>query len=763
MTDITVVNVDMSSMHTRSKADKVRGLKRKQAASPKTKKKQSKRKKQGPRNKISNAAVVSAAAAEPAAVTPTNKIILLLGFTTRKMARVGLKLPADADRCTTDELRVASLQCLLNKDTQVMTVNKEHKHPANTFHFAADFNTPRWIGRFKRHLKKLFPEGVEVTDVYLDYYNLRPSWYRESYGTQWPALLSGLPYTGRAYLPVSNLKPEEPYAGVLRASPGEFITDIDTLILCRAASLVDADLATVNPAAIHEHQAKSISGYVSFTPKQAKKWLKESSGAVTKKTAKKTATKTPTKKATKKDDAAETTKTPTKETEKNWSLEVTLDAAEYAFAVRVTTGPKYSFIVPKGIAGGRRGYIHFSRCTPFGDNLYFGSFLQRQVDTLVSKWKKTHQARSWFADKRKTWKADVVKMWGQKRHRPTRKNTVDMTAAAHMTAAALTPTMIDLTQDPSQVVYATKSTGHTIALPDFREFRTSKTKNEQWQTIRVVPGTRTRKKDGSPAYLAIPGVLLDQPKGEKYSMGKEHGCGAAWMKFVAEKVEYAVQKWQNIGHARRFVKNRKRFVKLVQDLWATCVDADPELCIDRHWEIRRSTLPVDERYLKAKIWPESARWNKGSGLWCVKPGKHRIFFTGPAHMTIRTAKKPSKKQGHYMAKVPKSKKRVMPSMQCFVLNIFHHSFIVGHKRDPEPKPAWPAESPPDGPTHYPDYQFGLPCLSPWREAVEGEEYCFDYGYLNPDVEDVSCTEDNSEDSAEKDSDDEFTNAILLGS
>lgn len=50
---------------------------------------------------------------------------------------------------------------------------------------------------------------------------------------------------------------------------------------------------------------------------------------------------------------------------------------------------------------------------------------------------------------------------------------------------------------------------------------------------------------------------------------------------------------------------------------------------------------VADRYIEDGLWSTSARHNKGSGLWCVKAGRHPIFFTGPESLTIRTDEKPT--------------------------------------------------------------------------------------------------------------------------
>ena len=85
----------------------------------------------------------------------------------------------------------------------------------------------------------------------------------------------------------------------------------------------------------------------------------------------------------------------------------------------------------------------------------------------------------------------------------------------------------------------------------------------------------------------------------------------------------------------------------------------------------------------------------------------------------------------------------MPSVECLkTFGVVHYSFLVGHKQGPK-KPR-PPESPANGPTHYPSYQHGMPCLVPWRDAKVGEEYSFDYGYLDKDNKDVQCDEDPQE-------------------
>ena len=548
------------------------------------------------------------------------KLVLLLGFNTRNMDLDGvIGLPGPVHTCTSDELRVASLESRLPQDTRVLTINKQHNQD-NPYHFAANFNSTRWVGRFQRELQKTFADGVEVTDVYLDYFNIRASVYREFYGTKWCDILSDLQFTGTAYLPVCNIEPEEAYTGVLRAAPGTFITNVDAVPLCKAASLYVRD--------VHKHYVTKISGYMSFTPEQVNKW----NG----KKATKTATKT-------KPSASGGGGAPLASAsggEKKWRVLATLDGVEYAFSVRLTTGPKYSIVVPKAINFNKsRVYVNFSKCSPFGDDLIFGIFLKRKFTRLVRKWKKMDHARDWLI-KRIKWKDAVSKMWRQKRNHNTR-----LTPAPPVPSA---PVVIDLTgatEQRPQVVMYSKAQGHAISLPDFPEFRTSRTAGSgQRQAIRLINPTKKRKRDGNVVYLAFPGVLLGKPKGEKYSLGKTVGVPSQMcMKFLAEHILYAVTKWKSVKQARKFVQNRKEFVEAVLSLWdVTVYDRLP---IQRHWEIRASTLPVDERYVKAGFWPESARWDKGCGLFCVNPGYHYIYFTGPTTLTIETSKTPTNAQG----------------------------------------------------------------------------------------------------------------------
>jgi len=140
-----------------------------------------------------------------------------------------------------------------------------------------------------------------------------------------------------------------------------------------------------------------------------------------------------------------------------------LGGVKYEVAVRLTTGPKYSVVVPKDLnPGNSRGYISFSTCVPFGDNVQFGVFLERQVSRAMGTWRTTQKVRSWFSDKRKCWKDDVVKMWKRKRSRNTRSD-VDLTAEEAMIKKApwKAPTMIDLVdltqEETSPFVYATKT------------------------------------------------------------------------------------------------------------------------------------------------------------------------------------------------------------------------------------------------------------------------------------------------------------------
>ena len=68
-------------------------------------------------------------------------------------------------------------------------------------------------------------------------------------------------------------------------------------------------------------------------------------------------------------------------------------------------------------------------------------------------------------------------------------------------------------------------------------------------------------------------------------------------------------------------------------------------------------MPPDKKYINA--FKQGLKWgldpdaDPGSGLWCVKPGEHVIYFDGPDSVSERILPPVKKMQGYYIASIPK--------------------------------------------------------------------------------------------------------------
>ena len=209
-----------------------------------------------------------------------NKFTLLLGMRHRSLGAAGTALPTT--RFSSDEVRVSALNAMMGGSERVITLNKQPE-PGNKHHLDCDFKSLRWLDRLMTHMAKNFGSESEVNDVYLDYFGLQATWYRESYGEHWAKKLANLKYSGTAYLPVYKQpgdSGDRPYMDQLveaaKTVGGNYITnsdDMDNIRLCHAGIQRQPTLRRLQANRTHFQQMQFIDGFVTLTRKQARKLM----------------------------------------------------------------------------------------------------------------------------------------------------------------------------------------------------------------------------------------------------------------------------------------------------------------------------------------------------------------------------------------------------------------------------------------------------------------------------------------------------------
>ena len=703
-----------------------------------------------------------------------------------------------------DEIRVASLNRLLEGRARVITMNKR---PTGKYHFQVNFLQPRWPIRFAVWLENTL-NGV-ITDIYLDYFFFLQSWYRFSYGTKWIKVLRQIDYTGTAYLPI----PKCPATGesvvqqdrvyhqnlvndVINAG-GSYIKNIHEIAaipLCAATINEEEILRNKCKARTHSWQIKNrIAGILAITRQQLN--IDGHTDAVIALCNFKTTNQTPMSVSPSpplpasasqsrplptsvsasrllpasvsssllpllasvvstlppmvtsvsaslpsstsvsaslslpvSDSSASPLVSPSPSLPMSTSVSASLpsstsvsaslslpasdssvspslpfsvkvdleDARKYIIVTKRKQG-KLQIILPTKLTGNnKRGYIAFSKCTPFGVNPEFGKFLQRKLVTELNRWHKVADAHKWYQNDRVMWKQRVQNNYRIHVKRNDQRIRVATTRSSRQVS----------------LVYNTKSTDSVvIPLPDFPELQTSKSKTGEVQAIRIRV-TKATAKNKAAAHLYLPGALFNPAKGKRFSLGTEHGINPNWVRFVTEHLSYCVHRWKSFDDVQRWVQQYKTmFVSFVQKLWK--FEGGNAKPVNKYWSIRPSSLPVDQEYVEKGWFQPSA--DPGYGLWCTEPDTMlTIWFTGPEGITVRNEGTMYYTQGFYAADID-DHSQIVPDMNCFKCCVLHHSFLVGHRRVEK------------NPTHYGVVINGVPCLKP-RRPCQIEEICFDYGY-----------------------------------
>ena len=354
----------------------------------------------------------------------------------------------------------------------------------------------------------------------------------------------------------------------------------------------------------------------------------------------------------------------------------------------------FVIVLPAKLTGtSRRGYVAFSKASPFGVNPEFGNFVQRKLSNEVQRWNNLRDAHNWFQNQL-VWKRRVSSSY---RTRVTRLHG----------AVSRSP------REASLISNANPADSVTIPVPDFPQLWTTHSRYGKVHAIRVRLSKHT-KKDKAAAHLYFPRTFFGNQQSKRISLGTENGVNPDWVRFVVEYMSYCVNKWKTFDDAKTWIIQYKMmFVDFVQKLWR--LGGGNVKPVNQCWSLRPSTLPVDQEYVDKGWFPVSARNDTGYGLWCTKPGTRlTIKFTVRGGITERTEGVMTAMQACYAMDIAETV-QIVPHVDCFKCWVMHHGFLVGHRRLK------------DNPTHYAAVVDGVPCLLPRRPA-QAEEICFDYGY-----------------------------------
>ena len=237
-------------------------------------------------------------------------------------------------------------------------------------------------------------------------------------------------------------------------------------------------------------------------------------------------------------------------------------------------------------------------------------------------------------------------------------------------------------------------------------------------TVKRKRETASRRRDG---FMIIPESLVKVKNRKRVKVGQ---LSADWLTFLGERLQYVVDRWTTVEDARKWCQRFPgRFVKLAR-VYFDDMRSKREC---KFWEIKKSTIPVDQMYIKKEYFPKDAK--PGSGLFCTKTGEHKIYFGGQllgiTERILRSATvRVTKVQGCYQVQVDNKDPNPVdvPTTESTECGVVHHGFIVNHREN--------------NPTHSLtiEKRKRIACLVPIRVTKVGEEFCFNYRYeLSRDV------------------------------
>ena len=188
-----------------------------------------------------------------------------------------------------------------------------------------------------------------------------------------------------------------------------------------------------------------------------------------------------------------------------------------------------------------------------------------------------------------------------------------------------------------------------------------------------------------------------------------------WTKFVVENLKSIVE---NCTTVEEFEK------------WSDAIDGgDASFLLEfmwtranktnRFWKIGKSRVKIDKTW-----WPDAA--SAGSGLFCIREGRHEIEFGTPP-VTCWVKKEPKRNcPRERFGLGPNVYNRIrdkniegwcVPSDLSLKTGLIHHGFKVNFVCSKAGKP-----------THELKFEDGRYYLSPLRKVCVGEEFTYDYNY-----------------------------------
>ena len=383
---------------------------------------------------------------------------------------------------------------------------------------------------------------------------------------------------------------------------------------------------------------------------------------------------------------------------------------------------KWQVCMPKQLHGSKRIYIQFRRRGGQGTSKAFGVFIYSKLKPVVTAWKTLEQARKWCANDhgRKMWKYDVGQDWTSHQKYKT----------------GYYPKTVDLSQiQDSPLAYTGfKSGANIIGIPEYADTPVDLRMNGKVMSIRVRVQSAYGYKRAF-VYIRLPSCLVQGGRVKKINMGTQFSDNPNWLAFVIAYVTYAVC---NCGTFKELRKWCNREIVNFASLLNRHYLSEGGNRQDTHfWSIRPSNVPIEKQYIKDGSFQNSTV-GAGAGLFCAKPGAHKIYFGGQEVVTERIDKKKekvSKKAGFYQIQVGDDLVDV-PTAESLKAKVLHIGFVVNHNSK--------------NPTHTSvfDTKLGIALLEPLRKTSIGEEFCFDYRYHKSDNKSTNPTDDESSSSEE---------------
>ena len=265
----------------------------------------------------------------------------------------------------------------------------------------------------------------------------------------------------------------------------------------------------------------------------------------------------------------------------------------------------------------------------------FQAFIFRELTKEARKWHFFRDAVDWVANV-KAWKKTVIEAW--------------QTSRIPRKTFLFVPMPCKRSRSPNVVA--------SIPVNFFY--------HQSSITVRLDFGTTLR--------LRVPKKIMDADSQTKSYVqvtwpDKMPGEMPKFANFVADYIRTAVLNWTTLDNARCWAKKLRSFIELVNQIWL-------QSYTDLFWQIRPSIATVDKQF---------ASLPRGSGLFCTKKGKHRIFFgEGRLSHWIKTKLVDGSVEERYAigGKQINGYTYFLPTEQSFITGVIHPGFKVCHSETP---------------------------------------------------------------------------------